>query len=116
MKETFAFALSLLKIKQTNKQLNVQLKMCHSLSCADLDFDCQLFIGSQRVLIGQRQEADLVQSVRGIGDQFPEEDLWHTSDVSMSFKWVVTLSDRDWSFSFTLGSFEVLKWRIKNLM
>lgn len=63
--------------------------MCHSLGCADLDFDCQLFIGSQCVVIGQRQEADLIQSVGGVGDQLPEEDLRHTkktSDASISFR------------------------------
>lgn len=63
----------------------MKLKLCNSLGCADLDFDCQLFIGSQRVFIGQRQEADLIKSVGGIGDQLPEEDLRQkkekTSDV-----------------------------------
>lgn len=64
-------------------------KCATSSGCADLNFDCQLFIGSQRVLIGQRQEADLIQSIGGIGDQLPEEDLRHTkktSDISIPFR------------------------------
>lgn len=62
----------------------MQLKLRHSLGCADLDFDCQLLIGSQRIIIGQRQEADLIESVGGIGDQLPEEDLRHTKRTQAS--------------------------------
>lgn len=78
--------------------------MRYSFGCTDLNLDCQLFIGSQRVVIGQRQEADLIQSVRGVGDQLPEEDLRHkekTPEVSVFFK----MPDEAKSFSFTSGSF-----------
>lgn len=50
-------------------------QISHSLSSAYLNFDGQLFVGGQRIVIGKRQQADLIQSIRGIGNQLPEENL-----------------------------------------
>lgn len=43
--------------------------------CAYFYFDGQLFIGGHNIIIGQRQQADLIESIWGVGDQLPEEDL-----------------------------------------
>ena len=46
-----------------------------------LDFDGEFFCGTEGSLVCQREEADLVQSIRGIGDQLTKEDLASTNNV-----------------------------------
>ena len=40
-----------------------------------LDLNGELLVGSHGLVAGQRHQADLVQRVRGVGDQLSEEDL-----------------------------------------
>ena len=40
-----------------------------------LDLDGQLLSGRESTLVSQREEANLVQSIRGVGDQLTEKDL-----------------------------------------
>lgn len=44
-------------------------------ACAYFYFDGQLFVGSHCIFIGEWQQADLIQSIWGIGNQLPKEDL-----------------------------------------
>ena len=39
------------------------------------DLDGELLSGRESTLVGQGEEPDLVQSIRGVGDQLTEEDL-----------------------------------------
>ena len=36
---------------------------------------CQFFDSRKRILISKRKESDFVQSIRGVGDEFPQENL-----------------------------------------
>lgn len=60
---------------------------------AYLNFDGQLFVGGQCIVIGQRQQADLIQSIRGIGNQLPEEDLKNKRDSMSDGNGFLTMSE-----------------------
>ena len=49
--------------------------MQYSVLLISLDLDGQLLSGRESTLVGQGEEADLVQSIRGVRDQFTKEDL-----------------------------------------
>lgn len=41
-----------------------------------LNLNSQLFVPSESIFVGQRQQPDLIQGIRSVGDQLPQEDLW----------------------------------------
>ena len=49
--------------------------MQYSVLLISLDLDGQLLSGRESTFVGQGEEADLVQSIRGVRDQFTKEDL-----------------------------------------
>ena len=49
--------------------------MQDSILLVRLDLDGQLLSGRESTLVSKGEEPDLVQSIRGVGDQLTEEDL-----------------------------------------
>ena len=49
--------------------------MQNSILLVSLDLDGELLSGRESTLVSQREEPDLVQSIRGVGNQLTEEDL-----------------------------------------
>ena len=53
------------------------------LEAARLDADLQVGGVPQLALVGERQEAQLVQRIARVGDQLPQEDLLRTGSTDM---------------------------------
>ena len=63
------------------------------LQVTNLDLDAELISSMEDIFVSEGEEADLVQSIRGVGDQLTQEDLnRHASTSNQRFVLKIVLS------------------------